>query len=143
MLRWARKNGCPWTEYAAACAAQNGHLETLQWMRANGCPWDERVCAYAAEVRVHAAASGGCRRLTKKKNQYAQVDVLEWARENGCPWDSDACMFAAQEGNLSTLQWLRAKGCPWDERVCAAALPSAGTWRCCAGPARTAAVGTS
>jgi hypothetical protein len=29
-------------------AAREGHLEILKWARKNKCPWDERTCANAA-----------------------------------------------------------------------------------------------
>ena len=32
----ARVNGCPWSEWTCAWAAEGGHLEVLQWLRANG-----------------------------------------------------------------------------------------------------------
>ena len=38
VLRWARRNGCPWNEWTISAAAREGHLETLEWLRRNGCP---------------------------------------------------------------------------------------------------------
>lgn len=34
--KWARTNGCPWSEFTCSQAAENGHLEVLKWARANG-----------------------------------------------------------------------------------------------------------
>ena len=44
VLRWARKNGCPWDEETCAAAARGGHLRVLQWAREKGCSWDEEAC---------------------------------------------------------------------------------------------------
>jgi hypothetical protein len=65
LIKWARKNGCPWNEDTCFNAARGGHLEVLKWARENGCPWDSRTC--------YNAATGG------------HLEVLQWARENGCP----------------------------------------------------------
>ncbi len=66
ILKWARKNDCPWDERTCSKAAQFGHLDCLQWARENGCPWDEDTC-YRAALNGH-------------------LDCLQWARENGCPY---------------------------------------------------------
>ena len=33
ILKWARKNGCPWDKWTCCGAASCGHLETLKWAR--------------------------------------------------------------------------------------------------------------
>lgn len=43
VLKWARDQGCSWTELTCTAAAAGGHLQTLRWLRENGCPWDRRV----------------------------------------------------------------------------------------------------
>ena len=98
LIKWARTNGCPWSEYTSARAARGGHLEVLQWLRANGCPWTATICSNAA--------AGG------------HLEVLQWARTNGCPWNEWTCCGAAQGGHLVMLQWARTNGCPWNERTC-------------------------
>ena len=95
ILKWARANGCPWSEETCEEAAWGGHLETLQWARANGCPWDESTC--------FGAALGG------------HLEILQWARANGRPWEVRTCEKAARRGHLEILQWARGNGCPWDE----------------------------
>ena len=65
VLKWAKKNKCPWDEDTCALAAWNGHLEVLKWARENGCPWNWLTCASAA--------------------QNDHLEVLKWARENRCP----------------------------------------------------------
>jgi len=47
-LKWAHKNGCPWSNYTCAYAAQYGHLDCLQYAHINGCPWNEYTCHNAA-----------------------------------------------------------------------------------------------
>jgi len=71
VLKWARKNGCPWGKWTCITAVQNGHLEVLKWARENGCPWDEDICSHAA--------------------QNGHLEVLKWARENGYQWNEMTC----------------------------------------------------
>ena len=69
VLKWLRKQGCPWDEETCAFAADGGHLELLKWARNKGCPWDMETCANAYDN--------------------GHSEVLEWAREHGCPCFSD------------------------------------------------------
>ena len=48
-LRWAREQGCPWSEETSLCAAQKGQLEVITWLDENDCPceWE----AILAEAR--------------------------------------------------------------------------------------------
>jgi len=39
ILKWARENGCEWTDKVCTRAMKGQHFEVLQWARANGCPW--------------------------------------------------------------------------------------------------------
>ena len=64
MLKWARENGCPWSESTCSSAAIGGHIEILKWARENGCPWDSQTTVMAALC-----------------NEFAS---LKWAVENGC-----------------------------------------------------------
>ena len=66
VLKWLRRQGCPWNEYACIYAAKGGHLETLKWLRSEGCPWDEETCEWAAWK--------------------GHLNVLRWAIDNGCPY---------------------------------------------------------
>nr|UDO47192.1 ankyrin repeat [Pandoravirus massiliensis] len=65
VLKWARRNGCPWAKGTCGTAAGAGHLDVLQWIVANGCPWDKDV--------VIRAAKGG------------HMKVLRWLKESTCP----------------------------------------------------------
>ena len=98
VLRWARPNGCPWSESTCSAAAVGGHLEVLQWVRANGCPLNEKKRLFAAEQ--------------------GHLDVLRWARSSGCPWDERTCSSAAGGGHLTVLQCAYENGCPVDEETC-------------------------
>jgi hypothetical protein len=49
LLKWARRNGCPWNEGTCTSAAKNGDLVLLKWARRNGCPWEKDTCTFAAE----------------------------------------------------------------------------------------------
>ena len=44
ILKWLRKNGCPWDDNTCHFAAKNGHLECLKWARENGCHWTVTTC---------------------------------------------------------------------------------------------------
>ena len=48
LLKWMRREGCPWNNWVCAHAAQMGHLKILKWLRREGCPWNEMVAVYAA-----------------------------------------------------------------------------------------------
>jgi hypothetical protein len=99
ILKWARKQGCPWDEWTCSAAASNGHLHILKPARIQGCPWDEETCS--------AAALSG------------HLHILKWARTQRCPWDEWTCSAAAINGHLHVLKWARRKGCPWNEYTCA------------------------
>jgi len=90
LVRWARDNGCPWSEHMCAHAAHDGNLELLRWLRSEECPWDSWTCTMA---------SGG-----------GHLSVLQWAREQGCPWDERACMLAAERGQFEVLKWIHNHG---------------------------------
>ncbi len=85
-LKWARENGCPWSEWdARTCsdAAKGGHFELLKWVRENGCDWDHWICIYAS------------------KKGY--MNILKWARENGCPWSEDVCINATKKWKVGDV----------------------------------------
>ena len=87
MLKYLRKNGCPWNEGLCENAALGGHLEVLKWARENERPWDESTCS-AAAYRGH-------------------LEVLKWARANGCSWDRDKCLeFARVKTKNNIVNWI-------------------------------------
>ena len=46
ILKWARKNGCPWSERTCSNAAASGKFEVLKWARQNGCPMDSGLSGW-------------------------------------------------------------------------------------------------
>ena len=73
VLKWLRKNKCPWNESTCSIAANKGHLEMLKYAHENGCyGFNDSTCAYAA--------SGG------------HLHVLKYLRDNNCPWDEQKCL---------------------------------------------------
>ena len=50
LLKWLRRNDCPWNESTCSEAAGGGQIELLKWARENGCPWNESVCSSAAQL---------------------------------------------------------------------------------------------
>ena len=65
VLKWARKNGCPWNEDTCNSAARSGHLAVLQRVYDNGCPMNSNLMCINAEYSGYLA-------------------VLKWARKNCC-----------------------------------------------------------
>ena len=92
VLKWLRKNKCPWNKTTCYYAATGGHLEVLKYAHENHCPWCEYTCAQAAE--------GG------------HLEVLKYLQENGCPWDDRTCKAAAEGGHLEVLKYLIENRCP-------------------------------
>jgi hypothetical protein len=112
-----------------------------------------------------------CARLLTRAARLGQLEHLRWLRAHGCAWEpctcfeEGPCSSAAEGGHLSVLQWARADGCPWDWQTCANELgvgtwpcsnnglapmaargkllvqPFVGTWQCCSGLVRMAALG--
>lgn len=62
MLKWLRRNSCPWNEKTCSEAAANGHLEVLQWAVNHGCDWDTSIFKIASDNKHY--------------------DVLNWVRAN-------------------------------------------------------------
>ena len=125
LVKWAIDQGCPRDKgrRICACAASEGHLETLKCLRASGFEWDWGTCASAARGGhldvLQWARANGCEwdwRTTSSAAEAGQLEVLKWARANGCPWNEDTCSLAARGGHLDVLKWARANGCEWDER---------------------------
>jgi len=54
VLKWARKNGCPWDELTCEYATGNGHLDVLKWARDNGCLWHRHTCLVYAITNDHS-----------------------------------------------------------------------------------------
>lgn len=43
MLKWARRNGCPWDSYTFTSAILSHRPDMLRWVRAEGCPEVSRL----------------------------------------------------------------------------------------------------
>ena len=91
-LKYAKENGCDWSIWTSADAAENGHLECLKYLHENACPWHEYTCAYAA--------------------QNGHLECLKYLHENGCPWSTYTCSCATQYGHLECLKYAKDNGCP-------------------------------
>jgi hypothetical protein len=123
IFKWAREQGCLWTQETCCAAAAGGHLSVLRWAREHGYPWEADTCVFAAcgghlsvlrwareqgytwdEKTCWAAALGG------------HLDILRWATEHGCPWDKSTCFFAASGGHQDVLRWLDEQDCPCGSR---------------------------
>jgi Ankyrin repeats (many copies) len=76
VLKWARDNGCPPSNFSSVgtlcdIAARGGHLEVLKWAVANGCTLDIVFVDYLARVYGHSEISiwlddyGGLRRFVR------------------------------------------------------------------------------
>lgn len=102
ILKFARRNGCPWDPRTSSAAAWGNHCEVLQWVVAQGCSRDREVS--------HGAAMSG------------NLPMLRWLqREGGGSFDCRTCSYAALGGCLEVLKWLNSEDCPWDEDTAACA----------------------
>lgn len=80
LLKWARKQGCPWNAWTCSCAVWGGHLDILEWLFNNGCPWDNWTCFYAV------------------KGNHA--NILQWAIDHGCPIHRTQCLNATCDPDI-------------------------------------------
>jgi hypothetical protein len=96
VLKWLRRTGCPWDQWACYFAARGGHLEVLTWLRDARFPWTAATCAAAA-------ASG-------------HLEVLKWLHNIGCrldePCSHNIRVYAAAGGNVDMMRWLDEQGVP-------------------------------
>jgi hypothetical protein len=85
ILKWLRRNECPWDSQIYYTAAEYGHLEVLKWLRKKGYRARMEIC-------IHKAAG------------IVNLEVLEWTIENGSSWNEYACFYAACGGHLEILK---------------------------------------
>lgn len=104
----------PHDDRAAAAAAGEGEIETLQWLAEQ----EEQTSFHGPLPLVRSAGRGAsldwgvavCREAARG----GHLHILRYLRLMlGCPWDGSVCANAAAGGHLHVLQWLRQKGCPW------------------------------
>ncbi|AJF97401.1 ankyrin repeat protein [Pandoravirus inopinatum] len=126
VVRWARKNGCPWDVRACEGAARGGHLALLQWLVGEGCACSDMARAWAA-VRGHDDVcqwldARGCPNRSDYQWHNAitggHIEVINWLLSLGHVWPDGACSKAAKHGHLEVLQHARRHGCAWDATVC-------------------------
>jgi hypothetical protein len=84
LLKWAREEGCPYSERTFKKAAKRGDIEILKYLRETGCPWDNMV--------VFRAARAG------------KFEALWWMRENG--FDSSSALCGALQADHVTPEIL-------------------------------------
>ena len=48
MIKWARENGCAWSQRTTRRAAKHGQLAALKYCVENGCPIDVPACIEVA-----------------------------------------------------------------------------------------------
>ena len=104
----------PHDDRAAAAAAGEGEIETLQWLAEK----EEQHSFCGPSPLVRSAGRGAsldwgvvvCREAARG----GHLHIVRYLRLMlGCPWDGSVCANAAAGGHLHVLQWLREKGCPW------------------------------
>jgi hypothetical protein len=90
----------PWSQWACATAARNGHIGMLERLRdphidGGACPWGKNVC-------LQTVGAG-------------QLEALIWLRdpETGggvCPWNKVECLSIARKHNhTAAAKWIRAQ----------------------------------
>ena len=96
LITWNFWNdGCAWSQFTFALAAEQGNLENMRWLLENGCSWDIDTPPAAAT--------------------YGSLENLKFLYQNGCYWNANTLSCAAKTGNLANMKFLKKKGCPWDE----------------------------
>lgn len=101
LVKWSRKQKCPWSDSVFLSSAIGGHVELMHWLHITKhltIRWSTRkqVCA--------AAAHGG------------HTEALKWLRSQGFPWCKATCTTASSQGHVETLLWARFESsppCPW------------------------------
>ncbi|CAB1096871.1 unnamed protein product [Ectocarpus sp. CCAP 1310/34] len=126
LLRWATKQGYPWTRSLSAAAAEGGNIAALEWLKENGCLPTEATCAGAA-LGGHLDALKWCR--ANESAGGGQLAVLRWLRQEGCQWDSNTPSSASKGGHLEALQYAIQNECRASDAVCSnAARPDEGLY---------------
>lgn len=123
LLKWARKNGCPWDNRILEAAASGGHLDVITWAYQNGCNFSDKTLLIAAELghlNILEWAYKNNKMIQNISDIYTcaskngHIHILEWAHNKGVVWDNAlTCASVAYCGQLDVLKWLRSIGCPW------------------------------
>ena len=92
ILKWLKRNGCPWNEDTFTAAATHGNLENMKWLKKNGCHWKENT--------FYGAVENG------------NIENMAWLKENNCPCKGTTFYLAVKGGNIETINWLKDNGCP-------------------------------
>jgi hypothetical protein len=96
-IKYAHKNGCPWSLYTTSNAAYYGHLNCIKYAHENGCLWHK-------DTTSNAARNG-------------HLDCLKYSHENGCLWHKHTTLYAASKGRLDCLRYALENGCPLDKQT--------------------------
>eukprot|EP01127_Copromyxa_protea_P016163 TRINITY_DN4757_c0_g1_i1.p1 TRINITY_DN4757_c0_g1~~TRINITY_DN4757_c0_g1_i1.p1 ORF type:complete len:583 (+),score=74.03 TRINITY_DN4757_c0_g1_i1:43-1791(+) len=90
LMKWGRKQHCPWNFEVCLLASSCPNLfPLLRWAVSHGAPLSDACCLQAAR--------GGC------------LKTLRWLYKRGCNWKSDIAREAAIMGHTHVLQWMREK----------------------------------
>lgn len=103
----------PRDDRAAAAAAGEGEIETLQWIAEQQ---QQTSCGPSPLVRSagRGASLDWSVAVCREAARGGHLHIVRYLRLMlGCPWDGSVCANAAAGGHLQVLQWLREKGCPW------------------------------
>jgi hypothetical protein len=92
VLKWARRNGFPWSESVAHAAARLLELKVFKWAISHGCPFNEDAVQEAMEQR-------------------ATLEKVLWLRERGREIKNwTAVQEEATRGSIQLLVWLEGEG---------------------------------
>ena len=124
MVKYCVANECPYGKETCACAAANGHLETLQFLHKEAkAPWDKETAAEAAEAgHLHILEylfeceyefrSWMCNCAA----EYGHLGCLKFLHEVAkAPWDCETVRTAHEENHKECVQYLLDNGCPLPE----------------------------
>ncbi|GFH47646.1 hypothetical protein CTEN210_04121 [Chaetoceros tenuissimus] len=137
-LKLLRKYSCPWSVHTCTMAIISGHFEALRWAKRNGCPWTEDVFCNLVkrgnisiiEEFLQDEPRHDTNRIFEEAlrneslNDSQIIEKLKLLHKYGYEWNANTTQEAAKQGRLSVLQWLRYIGCELDVESCIAAVRS-------------------
>lgn len=102
-----------WPKNTTALAARNGSIDMIKWLRKQGCPWSGKTTAEAAKANRKdiielCLLNGGI--LHKDTLAYAvcndNLDLFKWLLKNKCQWSPHVSINAARNASINILKFI-------------------------------------
>jgi len=126
LLKWFRKQGCPWDQGCCA-AAKGGHLEVLMWLKDQGCPFKATPTFDALMRMVKWREDFLLNNPSPDTDLYAlegiptKERILDYWERNPRSYMGRTAVKAAKGGHSELLQWAVANDFPVGKTTIAAA----------------------